>query len=221
MSHMFGSDYDELIDRARLGSAYDNQLSDIAEERLEIPNEKRGKGEKPVMLVTELEADAYRERPPRPICKFDEIQWAEPKQLQDETTVGIKFCWPLAFEAQMWEQARCRECNQLARWIGIASPFGDGERYFMAADAWCYWCFPRENFTAEELQLARHAEWARKQTVDEILGIIRHASSLTDNKTVEWTLSDLADQVREATKSQETKLGERAAWECFCGSAAG
>ena len=120
MSHMFGSDYDELIDRARLGSAYDNQLSDIAEERLEIPNEKRGKGEKPVMLVTELEADAYRERPPRPICKFDEIQWAEPKQLEDETTVGIKFCWPLAFEAQMWEQARCRECNQLARWIGIA-----------------------------------------------------------------------------------------------------
>ena len=152
----------------------------------------------------------YRERPQQPICKFDEIQWAEPKQLQDETTVAIKFCWPLPFEAQMWEQARCRECNQPARWIGISSTFGDGEQHFMAADAWCYWCFPRERFTAEELRLACHAAWARKQTVDEILGIIRDAYRLTDDKTVESTLSDLADQIREATRSQVTKLGERA-----------
>lgn len=42
MSHMFGNEYDELIDRARLGSAYDNQLSDIAEERLPAPGRKRG-----------------------------------------------------------------------------------------------------------------------------------------------------------------------------------
>ena len=37
MSHMFGSEYDELVTRSRLGSAYDNQLSDIAEERLPVP----------------------------------------------------------------------------------------------------------------------------------------------------------------------------------------
>jgi hypothetical protein len=55
MSHMFGSDYDELIDRARLGSAYDNQLSDIAEERLPVP--KRAKYKKPVTLAEEFEAD--------------------------------------------------------------------------------------------------------------------------------------------------------------------
>jgi hypothetical protein len=55
MSHMFGSEYDELIDRARLGSAYDNQLSDIAEERLPVP--KRAKYKKPVTLVEEFEAD--------------------------------------------------------------------------------------------------------------------------------------------------------------------
>ncbi len=57
MSHMFGSEYDELIDRARLGSAYDNQLSDIAEERLEVPGRKLGKRRKPAKLTQELEAD--------------------------------------------------------------------------------------------------------------------------------------------------------------------
>jgi len=57
MSHMFGSEYDELIDRARLGSAYDNQLSDIAEERLEVPGSKLGKRRKPAKLAEQLEAD--------------------------------------------------------------------------------------------------------------------------------------------------------------------
>jgi hypothetical protein len=55
MSHMFGSEYDELINRARLGSAYDNQLSDIAEERLPVP--KRAKYKKPITPAEELEAD--------------------------------------------------------------------------------------------------------------------------------------------------------------------
>lgn len=57
MSHMFGSEYDELINRARLGSAYANQLSDIAEERLEVPDKKRSKREKPPTLVEQFEAD--------------------------------------------------------------------------------------------------------------------------------------------------------------------
>ena len=57
MSHMFGSEYDEAVARARLGSAYDNQLSDIAEERLEVPGRKLGKRRKPTKLTEELEAD--------------------------------------------------------------------------------------------------------------------------------------------------------------------
>ena len=57
MSHMFGSEYDALIDRARLGSAYDNQLSDIAEERLPVPDKKRGKREKLATLAEQFEAD--------------------------------------------------------------------------------------------------------------------------------------------------------------------
>jgi hypothetical protein len=57
MSHMFGSEYDELIDRARLGSAYDNQLSDIAEERLPVPDQKRARRKKAITLAEELEAD--------------------------------------------------------------------------------------------------------------------------------------------------------------------
>ena len=75
--------------------------------------------------------ETYRERPQQPLCKSDEIQWEEPKQLEDEMG-AIRFCWPLASEAQMWEQARCRECNQPARWVRIGSRFGDGKQYFMA-----------------------------------------------------------------------------------------
>jgi len=56
MSHMFGSECDEAVARARLGSAYDNQFSDIAEERLDVPHEKRGNAEKPPTLA-EFEAD--------------------------------------------------------------------------------------------------------------------------------------------------------------------
>jgi hypothetical protein len=161
----------------------------------------------------------YRERPQQPICTWDEIQWAEPRQWQDEITGSILFCWPLASEAQMWEQARCRECNEPAHWVGIGSPFDDSKQYFLASDAWCYWCFPREHFTEEELRLVRHAEWARKQTVDQIIEMIRDARIQTDDNTVESVLSDLADQIRGTTESRETKLQQRAVWDRFCGSA--
>ena len=86
----------------------------------------------------------------------------------------------------------------------------------MESDAWCYWCLPREHFTDEELRLVRHAEWARKQTVDEIIEMIDDAHTHTHDNTVESALSDLADRIREATKSQETKLQERAVWEQLC-----
>ena len=162
--------------------------------------------------------ETYRERPQQPICKSDEIQWEEPKQLEDEMG-AIRFCWPLASEAQMWEQARCRECNQPARWVGIGSPFGDKEQYFMGCDSWCYWCFPCEHFTDEELQLVRHADWARTQTVNQILEIVRDTSRQTDDKTLESALSDLADQIRGATESRETKLQQRAVWDRLCGPA--
>jgi len=159
--------------------------------------------------------ETYRERPQQPICKSDEIQWEEPKQLEDEMG-AIRFCWPLASEAQMWEQARCRECNQPARWVRIGCPFGDGTQYFMGCDSWCYWCFPREHFTDEELRLVRHAEWAREQTVGEILEMIRDIRLSTDDNTVESALSDLADQIWGATESRETKSKQRA-----CGPAVG
>jgi len=158
--------------------------------------------------------ETYRERPQQAICKSEEIQWEQPKQLEDETG-AIGFCWPLSSEAQMWEQARCRECNQPARWVGVGSPFNDGEQYFLASDAWCHWCFPRQHFTEEELRLVRHDERVRKQTVDEIIELIRDVRRLTDDTTVESALSDLADQIRGATESRETKLQQRAVWDRF------
>lgn len=56
MSHMFGSEYDERVARARLGSAYDNQLSDIAEERLVFPGAKSRKRVREIHRFVESEA---------------------------------------------------------------------------------------------------------------------------------------------------------------------
>jgi hypothetical protein len=105
----------------------------------------------------------YRERPSQPNWKQDEIDWTAPEQWGGDDG-GIHFCWPLKSEAQMWEQVMCHVCGRPARWVGLASPFGDGQQYFAEFDAWCYWCFPRNNLTREEQRLARHADWARQQT---------------------------------------------------------
>jgi hypothetical protein len=56
MSHIFGREFDELVARARLGSAYDNQLSDIAEERLAFPGGKSRRRVKTTNSVVESEA---------------------------------------------------------------------------------------------------------------------------------------------------------------------
>jgi len=43
MSHGFGTEYDELIARARLGAAYDDHRSEIVAEREPILRRKKGK----------------------------------------------------------------------------------------------------------------------------------------------------------------------------------
>ena len=60
MSHMFGSEYDERVARARLGSAYDNQLSDIAEERLALPKPKSRKRPEKLNSAVESEAELLK-----------------------------------------------------------------------------------------------------------------------------------------------------------------
>lgn len=160
----------------------------------------------------------YRERPQQPLCKFDEIQWEGTKLFQQGMVLWA--CWPVENEPLMWQQARCHVCRRApAHWVGVGDPFNDGGQYFCENAAFCYWCFPREHFTEEELRLVRHAEWARKQTADEIIELARDANLFTDDKTVESALSDLIDEIREATKSQETRLQERAAWDRLYGPA--
>src|ERR1035441_4601499 len=51
--------------------------------------------------------ETYLERPQQPICKSDEIQWKEPKQLEDETG-AIRFCWrALLIELDIVGQEAC------------------------------------------------------------------------------------------------------------------
>lgn len=160
----------------------------------------------------------HRERPQQPLCKFDEIQWEGEKLFQQDMVHWA--CWPVENEPLMWQIARCHVCRRApAHWVGVGDPFNDGGQYFCENTAFCYWCFPREHFTGEELRLVRHAEWARKQTVDEIIEMIRDANLFTDDNTVESPLSQLADQISAATESRETKLQQRAVWDRLCGPA--
>jgi hypothetical protein len=102
---------------------------------------------------------------------------ASPSQQNKEWRDGtgkLWTCWPLANEAWMSWEVRCRDCPRPAHWVGIASPFGDGVQYFFAADAYCYWCFPRTNFSEEELKIVSREDWARQDTSREILDIIRY-----------------------------------------------
>ena len=161
----------------------------------------------------------YRERPRQPLCKFDEIQREGTKLFQQGMVLWA--CWPVENEPLMWQIARCHVCRRApAHWVGVGDPFNDGGQYFCENAAFCYWCFPREHFTEEELPLVRHAEWARKQTVDEIIEMIGDAHIQTHDNTVESALSDLADQIRGATDGRETKLQKHAEWHrAYCGLA--
>ena len=143
----------------------------------------------------------YRERPQQPLCKFEEIQWEGTKLFQQGMVLWA--CWPVENEPLMWQIAQCHVCRRApAHWVGVGDPFNDGGQYFCENAAFCYWCFPRRDFSAEELRLVRHAEWARTQTTDEIIEIVREASNGIDNTKVREILSNLADNIREATKQE-------------------
>jgi len=100
-----------------------------------------------------------------------ESHWPEPKQWRDEEGKSWP-CWSMGSEAQMSWEVRCRDCGKWAHWVGVGFPFADGEQYFLGSDSFCYWCRPRTTFSDEELRIVSREDWARKQTTDEIIGII-------------------------------------------------
>ncbi len=143
--------------------------------------------------------DTYHERPQQPLCKFEEIQREGTKLFQQGMVLWA--CWPVENEPLMWQIAQCHVCRRApAHWVGVGDPFNDGGQYFLESDAWCFWCFPRHHFTKEELRLVRHAEWAREETTVEIIELVRDASNGFDDRKVREILSNLADDIREATK---------------------
>lgn len=123
----------------------------------------------------------------------------ENKEWCDETG-KLWTCWPLANEAYMSFDVRCRNCQRGAHWVEIGSPFGDGEQYFLAAGAYCYWCFPRSNFSEEELKIVSREDWAREQTSREIIDLVLKES---EDKRVPKLLCDLALEISSATLMNE------------------
>ena len=157
--------------------------------------------------------ETYRQRPKQRICRFEDIYWMNPEYQADEKTGLPRPCWPLANEAQMWEQARCRECGNPAQWIGIGTPFGDGVQYFLESEAWCLWCFPRENFTEDELALVRHAEWGREETLYEILEFLGNRRSHTDDKIVDEVYRELIREIKWMESPKNEPFPQIPAWQ--------
>jgi len=149
---------------------------------------------------------------PENMCP-NNVPWQEPKELPDESG-GLNWrCLPLGCEVQMFSIVGCRGgCHRSPLWIGIGSPFGDGQQYLLESEAWCYWCLPRHHFNEDELRLVHQAEWARKQTVDEVAEIVRNARSWDDDKLDE-VLLDLAGTIRALGVTREEQLAVWAQWE--------
>jgi hypothetical protein len=132
-----------------------------------------------------------------------------PKEWLDETGKSWS-CWPIASEAQMSWEVRCRDCPRWAHWVGIGSPFGDGEQYFLASDSYCYWCFPRSNFSDEELRMVRREDWARKETIDEIIHIILKGYENRSWRNLPMRVAKLVSDIRSATETREDLQAEYA-----------
>jgi hypothetical protein len=117
--------------------------------------------------------------------------------------------WPLSAANQMWSEVTCNQygCNRPAAFVGIVDVLGDGVLYYDSAAAWCYFCMPRELMTPEAECMVRHAEWARRVTVDECIGLINQArDEAGDNQTVESVLTQLIVDIRDTTENREHKL---------------
>ena len=155
--------------------------------------------------------EKYRERAKQP-CEESEIKRETTrKQVHDKRR---KYHWPLSEEFQMWQEVRCFGCDRPAHWVGMGHLLmsNDDGPYFLARDAWCYFCFPQENFTQEELPMVRHAEWARKETVNYIVEIISDQQRKYDDPLVESVMSDLRDRIIAALKSPEERALEWEQW---------
>jgi len=122
------------------------------------------------------------------------------KEWCDETG-KLWICWPLANEAHMSFEVHCRNCHRHAHWVEIGSPFGDGEQYLLAAGAYCYWCFPRSQFSDEELKIVSREDWAREQTSQEIIDII--LKEYESERRLPKLLHDLALEISSATLMNE------------------
>jgi hypothetical protein len=77
----------------------------------------------------------------------------------------------------MWPEVLCNQfnCGRSAAFVGVVAVLDDGTPYYDEAAAWCYWCMPRDLMKPEAERMARHAEWARRVTLDECLDVINRA----------------------------------------------
>lgn len=119
--------------------------------------------------------------------------------------------WPSSAARKIWREARCNqfECGRPARFVGVVDVFGDGREYFDGAAAWCYWGMPREAMSPEAERMARHAEWARRVTVDECVDIIKRARyEAPEGSTLESVLARLIDNIRPVAESRESRLAD-------------
>ena len=142
----------------------------------------------------------------------------ENKEWCDETG-KLWTCWPLANKAHMSFDVHCRNCHRHAHWVEIGSPFGDGQQYFLAAGAYCYWCFPRSNFSEEEQKILSREDWAREQTIREILEML--LKGYESERRLPQLLHNLALEISSTTLMSEALRSMYASYISFLRSRRG
>jgi hypothetical protein len=114
--------------------------------------------------------------------------------------------WPFTDADQMWREVTCNQfnCAHPVVFVGLVDIYGDGVHYYDSASAWCYWCMPRDLMTEQEQHMARHAECARRQTVDDCIRVLDDLwLDARETETVDFFVARLTTELRHLKKTRE------------------
>jgi hypothetical protein len=109
----------------------------------------------------------------------------------------------------MWRDVTCNQygCERPAAFVGLTDIVGNGTLYLDSAAAWCYWCLPRTAMSPEAESMARHADWARRQTINDCKAVTKRVwGEVPHTDTIENVMDKIISELHRLHEGWEWKL---------------